>query len=172
MPRARSRFVAPLRQGQRRLSSWASSPDETDFTLLAASGVDLQGTGNAALLAARPFTIVRVRGSVWIVSDQEAAQETPFLAFGLAIVSDSAAAAGAGSIPTPITEEDSDLWFAYTYAAAAGDTKTTNIERVDFESRAMRKVNNDQDVVSVAENGSSTHACLYLAKFRFLLKLH
>ena len=171
MPRRRS-FSAPLRQGQRRQTQWVGGPDETDFTALSAAGVDFQSSLNATALAFRPFTVVRTIGELFIVSDQEAAQETPFMAFGLAVVSDSAAAAGAGSVPTPITEEASDLWFAYQFAAAASDTKTTNLYHFRFESKAMRKVNNDQDIVALAENGSNTHGCLYLCKFRMLIKLH
>ena len=171
MPR-RSRSFAPLRQGQRRQTSWAAGPDESAFTSVAAAGVDLQSSANAALLQLRPFTIVRTIGLVTITTDQEAGSEDYFGAFGLCVVSDQASAAGAGSIPTPITESSSDLWLAFTFCAGVGGSLSRNSQTFVLESRGMRKVEEGQDVVSLFENGSNTTGLKYLGQFRFLIKLH
>jgi len=41
-----------------------------------------------------------------------------------------------------------------------------------FDSRAMRKVEDGQDIVSVAENASGSAGLTYVAKYRMLVKLH
>jgi len=178
MPRRRGAFGAARgRVGPRRETLWVGGPDETSVTVVLASGVDLQSSASAALLAMRPFTVVRTRGLVYVRSDQTANTETPFGAFGLAVVSEQASAIGVTAVPTPITDESSDLWFLYQFVAtglqvssAVGIPGPANV--YEFDSKAMRKVEDGQDVISVFENGSSADGLSYIAKFRFLIKLH
>ncbi len=101
------------RQAARRATIWFSGPDETNYSGVAAGTVDLQSSLNPAALALRPFTIIRTVGMFSMVSDQVAAQEDPFGAYGLAVVSDQARVAGVASVPSPITDQNSDLWFMY-----------------------------------------------------------
>ncbi len=144
------------------------------YTSVGAGNIDFQSTSNAALLALRPFTVVRVRGMLSIISDQVAAAEEPFGAFGMCVVTDQASAAGLASLPSPISEEGSDVWFAYQFGAAPINTAgvMASVATSYFDSKAMRKVEDGETIVTLFENASASAGLLYLAKFRFLLKLH
>ncbi len=142
-------------------------------TTLAASTAVLVSTLNAAALALRPFTVVRTRGVLMIESDQEAANERTRAAFGAAVVSDEASAIGVTAIPTPTTDDGSDLWFVYEampYSMLASNSSPV-FSRVDIDSRAMRKVEDGQDVVTVVEQAAAVGAIL-TNYVRILIKLH
>ncbi len=112
---ARKRF---FRGGKSvRESMWVSDP-ATNSTIAAGGTALLVSTANAALLALRPFTIVRSRGILAFRSDQTGASELFAAALGLAVVSEQAAAIGATAIPTPMTDLGSDLF--YTHQLLAG----------------------------------------------------
>ena len=97
-------FVRP----PKRTVMWIGKiPGNAPLAVGANTGV-LVSTLNAAALALRPFTVMRTRGIVHWETDQLAASETPFGVVASIVVTESAAAAGAGSIPTPTTENDSD----------------------------------------------------------------
>ncbi len=176
MPRRRSSFVGVRGavRAPRRQTTWFGSVDENAFTAVGGGIVDFQGQLNAAALARRPFTITRVVGYISMISDQVAAAEEPFGAWGLAVVSDQAVAAGVASLPSPISEQDSELWLAFQGVAAPVNAAgvTANPSTVYFDSRGQRKVEQGMDVVSVFENASSTSGLLYVVKFRMLVKLH
>ncbi len=178
MPRRRGSFVSVGgRTAPRRETLWAGGPDETSVTAVAASGTDLQSLSNAALLALRPFTLVRVRGILYIRSDQTANTETPFGAFGICIVTDQAAAIGITAIPTPITDQSSDIWHTYQFGVAGLQVSSAvgliaEGRHFEFDSKAMRKVEDGFTIASVFENGSSSDGLSYVAIFRMLLKLH
>ena len=72
----------------------------------------------------------------------------------------------------------SDLWYVFeilynqfTLASAvgfdAGAGKTT-----DVDSRAMRKIEDGQDLITVAETGGSSAGAIISAAQRTLIKLH
>ncbi len=172
--RATGRFPA-LRQGQRRETVWldVAASDNT----LAASGTQvLINSLNATALALRPFTVVRTRGTWLVTSDQNAATESYFGNLGYAVVSQQAEAIGIGAIPTPATERGSDLFFVLEtwpgflrFGSAIGSHSEMPRE---YDSRAMRKVNDDQDIVVVIEAGIGGSGIDVQNVGRFLLKLH
>ncbi len=174
------RFSRPVRvRSVRRITRWLASADViSGATALAGGSAVLDQSLTAAEKLFRPFTIVRTRGTIWMSTDQVAAAENPFGALGFAVVSEAAATAGVGSIPTPISEEDSDLWYVHQFFAlrillgSGIGFATDGYARTEFDSKAMRKVNNDEDVVVVVENGSDSDGLIYLLKFRMLIKLH
>ena len=137
---------------------------------------------NAAALALRPFTIVRSLMHYSIRSDQTAASENFGSALAGAVVSDQAVAIGITAVPTPFTDLGSDLFFLHHImdgqflfisgigvdpngVAPAGGTL--------IESKAMRKVENGQDLIFVLENDSlqASGVTSYVAG-RVLVKLH
>ena len=139
----------------RRLTSWLDLPFAT--TTLTAAGGTIVLSLTAEELSKRPFTIVRTHMMVHMTSDQIGADEQQFAAVGMCVVSDQAAAIGVTAVPTPVTDAASDLWFFHNNVAAefafvtgvgfdasAGETS-------QFDSKAMRKVNNDQDVLLIVE---------------------
>ena len=178
MPRSRFAVIGGGARGiaSRRQTRWLRSADETSFTSVAAGGVDFQSSLTTEEKALRPFTVVRVRGWLFCQNDQSAATERSWGAVGMAVVSDQAVAAGVASLPSPISDEASDLWFAYQYMYADFHLSAVGSSALGgaftFESKAMRKVEDGQDVVVMMENGDATFGINYLVKFRMLVKLH
>ncbi len=136
----------------RRLTTWFQfQPAQTTLTT---TGGTLVFTLNAAALALRPFTIVRTHFELAMISDQAAAIERQVAGMGIAVISDQASAAGVASVPTPITDMASNLWFVYKllYADESSLTdRTRNGQYASIDSKAMRKVEVGQDVAVVVE---------------------
>ena len=132
---------------------------------------------NAAALALRPFTIVRTRMKIHYVSDQNAASEATQAAFGIQVVTEVAATAGAGSVPTPITEPDADyfvyepLFSDFDFIDATGFQQNANTNTTTVDSKAMRKVDVDDDVVFTLEQRNVLGTIISL-EGRMLIKLH
>ncbi len=173
----RSRAGGFIRGGvrQRRESLWLGIT-ESSTALGAANTAVLINLLNAAALALTPFTIVRTRG-VWSVrSDQTAATEQQMVGLGAAVVSTQAAAIGVTAVPTPFTDQGSDLWFLYEMWASTFSVVsaigTEVYQSVRYDSRAMRKVEDQQDVAVVLENSSITLGSTVLHSGRILVKLH
>ena len=150
-----------------------------EFNLtLAAGAATLISQLSATGLALRPFTVVRVRGVVGIRSDQEAASEDLTGAYGMCVVSDQAEAIGVTAIPTPITDSVSDLWFVYQYLigrlqVTPAGTGPWWSDMTIVDSKAMRKVEEGQQLVEVVENGvQSTDGIVIAGGVRQLIKLH
>ena len=160
----------------RRETLWLfASPFEQ--LLNAPSTAVLSGTLNAAGLALRPFTIVRVRGHLGIRSDQAASSEDYSGSLGYSIVSDQAAAIGVTAVPTPETDRGSDLFFVYETLAghyevlsAASSAETGHWK--DFDSKAMRRVNEGQDLAITMETSSISSGAIMFESARILVKLH
>ncbi len=143
--------------GPKRTTTWFGF--EAVGTTMTAEGGTLQFTLNAAALALRPFTIVRSHFMLALRSDQAAAIEEQTIAFGIAVVSDQAAAVGVSAIPTPITEAASDLWFVHQWMFADESNLTDRTRSGTFlavDSKAMRKCDIGQDIVVVSEMDTGT----------------
>ncbi len=147
---------------------------ETAVTGVAAGATDLQSSLNALALAFRPFTIVRTRGLILVESDQIAANEQPFGAFGMCVVTDQAVAIGVTAVPSPWTDQASDVWLMHQFWAAPWKFNTSGAASqamFQFDSKAMRKVEDGEDVITVFENGNTSHGVRYIAMLRFLIKM-
>ena len=147
-----------------------------EVTLAGAPTAVLALSLNAAALALRPFTVIRTRGFMHCQSDQAALPETFGVGLGMAVVSDQAAAIGVTAVPTPVTDKGSDLWYVYEslFGATIGDAFVGNMAnrgvQKEIDSKAMRKVNDDQDLIVVVENEIA--GCVVTYTGRFLVKLH
>ena len=172
----RSGFV--LRGGaMRRESAWVGIV-ATRQIVTGPSGAILFGGFSATLLGLRPFTIVRVRGEMHVGSDQEVADENQMIGLGFAVVSDQALAIGITAVPTPMTDLSSDLWFLHdtltsefllgTAVGFSGDFGRGKV----FDSKAMRKVEDGQDLAIVAETSSVSNGVVFSKVGRMLIKLH
>ena len=126
----------------------------------------------------RPFTIVRTRLGISYVSDQAAASESQQGVFSMQVVTVSAAGAGVGSIPTPLTDPDADfhvyqpLFQDFLFASGVGFSD--NVGGGSFttvDSKAMRKVGIDDDIAMVLEQQSALGTVIAV-EGRFLIKLH
>ncbi len=171
------RIVRTQRGGTvRRMSDWFFiAPGHN--TLAGAASAVVVASLNAAGLAARPFTIVRTHMELTIESDQTAASERQIAAIGMAIVSDQASAIGVTAVPTPSTDAGSDLWFAhqwmfneFLFVSGVGVHPNAGA-KYSIDSKAMRKVNADEDVLVIAENSLAGGSVIGAAG-RFLIKVH
>jgi len=163
---------------RRRESLWFNTPGITQ-TVATNSTAFLLTSLNAAALGLRPFTVVRTRGLISCITDQNAATEDQHGAYGHAVVSDQATAIGVTAVPTPVTDNGSDLWFVYErfmsdfqFGTAVGFAKIGGYFSID--SRAMRKVEDGQDIISVVESEAAglTAGFAFRSYFRCLIKLH
>ena len=159
----------------RRESLWVGISHQNTILAAAATAV-LTNSANAALLALRPFTIVRTHLNWLVTSDQSAATENFIGSFGAAVVSDQAVAVGVAAVPTPATDQGSDLWFLYaTWTGRfelVGTSITSDVSPQNIDSKAMRKVEDGQDVVFVAEAGLIGNGCVVHSSGRMLVKTH
>ncbi len=169
------RFPA-LRQGRRREMVWIGGGPF--ITSLNSSGVALISSLNAAALAARPFTIVRARGWLKIISDQTANTENSFAVYGHIVAKETAVGAGIASLPTPVTEAFADF---HVYEMLSSGIKVVSAVSTfeggfqrGFDSKAMRKVQDDDDIAEVAEAPASgiSEGMTLTSGFRILVKLH
>ena len=181
MPRRVATNRGSFVRGPRRQTRWVGSTVAlTQFGTIPAASKVLFGQETAAALEAIgvPLTLVRTRGQFSYKSDQQVANEEQIGAVGLAIVSETARGAGAASIPGPQTDSDWDGWFywsplyaSFSLASAVGfafDEAHTTV----VDSKAMRKINDDEAVVFMVENNHATHGFEFALNIRSLYKMH
>ena len=162
--------------GPRRLTSW--------FTIAPQSVASL-GTSTALLvailslpaLAKRPFTIIRTYLEILLSSDQQIASESQQCAVGMAVVSDQAVAVGVTAVPIPSSDADSDLfylhqWMFNEFVFASGVGIQQVGQRFTIDSKAVRKVNDDQDIIVVFEVLATSDGVSLSFGGRFLVKEH
>jgi len=90
----------------------------------------------------------RTRGRFLFTSDQASSYENTVPVIGFIVVNDLAVAAGAASIPGPLTDASDDGWFVWEgYPGLYGSTNTggslnnaSNFAGIEFDSKAMRRV--------------------------------
>ena len=162
--------------GQRRTTSWLDIP--LSCVNVAGGGATIFSSLTTAELAKRPFTIVRTHLEVKFGSDQVAASETQEGAIGICVVSEQASAIGITAVPTPDTDLSSDLWLLnqvmfseILFADATGFQDTTGV-RYSIDSKAMRKVNDDQDIIVVMELTGASFGATFCVGGRMLIKEH
>ncbi len=159
----------------RRETVWAATQPAN--AVVAGNTAVLITTLNAAALALRPFTVIRTRGRIGVFSDQVIASESYGVAYGHAVVSSEASAIGVTAVPNPIADMASDLWYVhelisgrFTFISGVG-VEANDGQWKDFDSKAMRRVNGDQDLISIVEANANIGQTFH-AGYRFLLKLH
>jgi len=159
----------------RRETLWIGLSSQS-LTLASTGAVNLANSLSAGGLALRPFTVVRVRGSFHLRSDQTGASENYGVAFGQAVVTDQATAVGVTAVPTPNTDLESDSWFVYEQVSSRFEfisgvgVESSNGMIVNYDSKAMRKVEDGFDLVQVFE--CTTTSAAVRNYFRMLVKLH
>ena len=152
--RRHSRVVS---RGSRRQTSWLDVVPTS--TTVSGAGGTLLVSLTTAEKAKRPFTIIRTHLVAQLVSDQGIATEQYGGAIGFAVVSDQAEAIGITALPKPVADNDSNLWFVHQWmmgffdfgTAASFIEQTGQGQNYVIDSKAMRKVEDGQDVVLVHE---------------------
>ena len=164
------------RNGVRRRQSLWLAIAAVDTTLGAAATAVITNLSPATILALRPFTIVRTRGELFVRSDQSAATEDFVVSMGYSVVTDQAIAIGVTAVPTPRTDQSSDQYFVYETVCGqfslVGTSVVENFTSRTFDSKAMRKVEDGQDIAFVVEAGLIGFGAQVLTTARMLVKLH
>ncbi len=162
----------------RRETLWLATSQIQAAIATADTAVQLFVFSSAFLSASVPFTIVRSRGLIFMHSDQGSATEDQEIAFGIAVVSDQANSIGVTAVPTPVADAGSDLWFVYEtlfsqirVTSAIGFSESLGRERI-IDSKAMRKVEDGQNISAVVETGPNSEGVATSTFMRFLIKMH
>ena len=115
-------------------------------------------------------TIMRIIGSINVVSDQAAALERQIGAAGLIVVTDLALAAGAASIPGPSTDAGDDGWFCHQFFSQFNQLSDGNTMgfQYDFSSKGRRVVEDGKVIAVMVENSHATESLLINLQFRIL----
>ncbi len=173
MPYRRNR--QSTRSSKRPNRSWAGFAS-TGETAVAANTKVLMGSftlSNANI----DETILRNVGMLGVISDQLAASEDNFGAFGMIVVNDLAVAAGAASIPGPITDRTDDGWFVYVpivqkiQVSSAIGIDHSAMTQYPFDSKAKRVVQEGFQIALMVENANATAAFQIAAIFRTLSQI-
>ncbi len=123
-------------------------------------------------------TIVRTRGNLHVESDQIAASETVIGAFGMCVVSDTAAGTGISAIPGPMSTPNWDGWFVFEpfifgFAFASGvGFQENDGHQIVLDNKSMRKVKEGDTIALVVESGVNGDGMVAGANIRQLFKLH
>ena len=101
-------------------------------------------------------TLLRSRGSIQLVLNANAVEESVTCAVGLAIVSARAVAAGAASVPRPATEGSYPwLWHGFLFGTSFDSAVTAGSSlrgtRLEVNSKAMRKLKETEVMVLAFE---------------------
>ena len=144
----------------------ARQPSRTNWGRSVATGYTAIAAGTKALiftfsnLPGINETVRRTRGVLSVRSDQLIGVEDQLGVLGFVVINDLAIAAGAASIPGPVTDASDDGWFVWVpfmqsglSLASAGNMAG---ERYEFDSKAMRKVDEGFGVAIMVENASAT----------------
>ena len=134
------------------------------------------------------LTLVRTRGQLLIFLTSATAAGGGFVgAFGIGVANTAAVVAGAGSLPTPVTEVDWDGWLFWhaiqviapgALAESTVSDELTGVagmsaaQRIEIDSKAMRKIGIQDSifgVLQVVELGSATAD--WFVDTRILVKL-
>jgi len=163
-----------FRRGPRKATDWSSSAVLTAYVGVAASTIALL---EVFVPIVGGETLIRTRGWLSIAPDQNASNEQFVGAFGIAVVSEAAASIGVTAVPSPDTDAAWGGWLYHTYFASqirVGDS-TGFISppgiNIVIDSKAMRKVDEDDRLVVVIENSAGFGLQVYNSE-RFLSKVH
>ena len=144
------------RQGRRADYEWAQFGDSVVGANIAENAVVI---GITFLTATVPLTVVRIRGSILAQLDASAIDERVMVQFGIAVVSLPAATAGAGSVPSPVTEATYPfIWrgeLSMSSLAEAAVQPDMLGNRITVDTKAMRKMKSTETLVLVAEVAAS-----------------
>ena len=172
--RGSSLIRAPKRQ-----VSWGVGPNASD--ILANTTQSQVWTNGVQLVAESEVTIVRIRGSLQLIqTSQTAVGDGVNGAIGIGLASAPAFAAGIGSLPTPLAEEDWQGWMWHQYfqmrAITATESDGSNAQavnlRMDIDSKAMRKFGTETVLFGAIEFVLSGGAAWeFNARTRILAKL-
>ena len=160
----------------RRKTSWELGPGSCVRTLV--SGVGASFIGDAVQPTIDGLTQARLRGRLHAMLLTGTAAGDGFCgAFGIGLATAAAVAAGAASVPTPITEQAWDGWLYWMPIQLAVQGTTTfeavSYQLIDVDTKAMRKLNEEDAIYAMVEieNEEGTATAEFLFDSRSLLMI-
>ena len=139
----------------RRLTAWEDGPGGVGETSFSSSAAAFHG--QAVSPTAGPLTIVRIRGELMVMlSSATAIADGYDGAVGIGLATLPAVTAGIASVPTPLTEANSDSWLYHRFislrAPVANEFQSLAIAaRIEVDSKAMRKFDTEHAIYFAAE---------------------
>ena len=168
------RSRAPRGGAAKRQVTWIGPADQSYIAVANATKVLIASFTPGGVGIDKP-TLVRSRGTLSVRPSSVAADLSYTGAFGMGVVSDQALAIGITAIPGPFDDADWDGWFVWQSFSGRVEFEA-GIEAVlareieyDIDSKAMRKVSDNNSIVLVGE--SQTGSVSMSAPIRLLLKL-
>ena len=119
-------------------------------------------------------TVRRCRGRFYVASDQGASIEEISGAWGAVVITDAAAAIGITAIPGAVTDASDDNWFLWEpFGSHLSNGPGSNVSAapepaMEFDSKAMRKVESGFQLAFVVENASASTGLLFSAGISLL----
>ena len=145
-----------MSRGPRRKTAWSLGPGGTGAGPISASGSAFVGAGLVPTIEGG--TWVRLRGELLLSLVSAVNPLDGFRgAFGIGVVSLPAFVAGIASVPTPITEADDENWIyhrfftLFTGDGTEGNFFGPSFDRIEVDTKAMRRVDTDRVFYSVIE---------------------
>jgi len=145
--------------GRRRLTSWELGAG--DCTETAQSSAGSVFVGQALAILQDGLTLVRTRGRYQVFTTVAGGSVGDGMcgAFGIGVATTAAVTAGIASVPTPITEQGWDGWlywtpfqvFVMSVTLADGVNANLAMFTVDVDSKAMRKLTEEDTIYAAAE---------------------
>ena len=176
---ARLRGSFRQRAPVRRQTSWAIGPGSTVATTINATGSQIVGGFIVPQVSVEGLTLVRLRGSIALYLTLATTVNDGFQgAFGIGLATNAAVTAGIGSIPTPITEQDSDSWIYWTPVSIHGpvvsstDLLGATHQRIEVDTKAMRKFPGEMALyaaLQMVEAGTATGQLFFDSRTLFKL---
>ncbi len=171
----RGRFSRGFVRGPRRAVDWSviNTPQTTLVALAGATSVLV----SVGVPIVGGETVIRTRGLFGYASDQLAASEVQLGAIGICVVTAQAESVGISAVPHPDTDAAWGGWLYHSYfanrqrfASAVGFQSDGFITQ-EVDSKAMRKVDEDERLVMVVQNSGANGMDFYF-RARFLSKIH
>ena len=168
-----ARRAVAHRRGPKRATDWSASVPQAAYTGVAAATAQLLETFSPIVGGE---TLVRTRGLFAIRTDQPTADENQIGAIGMAIVTAQAVSVGITVIFHPATDAAWGGWFWHAYYAhrievvIGAGFAFDGVFQTIIDSKAMRKIDEDERLVVVIENLAD--GIEVLTNERFLTKVH
>ncbi len=162
-----ARRAAPVRgsrfaRSDRQPTNWSRVVENAQVTIAAVTKVLMHN-----LVLSNPGiaeTVRRTRGVLTVTSDVAAIGEFVSGALGAMVVTDTAVAVGITALPDPVTDKDDDGWMLWVpfqgIVQGVAGTTWANLPpylTVDFDSKAMRKVEEGFGVVYVVATAAGSN---------------
>jgi len=159
-------------RGSQRHTDWGASVPAGSFLSVGGATVTLLET---FVPNAGGETLIRTRGMLSFGSDQFVAGEQQLGSFGIGVVSAQAEALGITAIPHPGDDAAWGGWLYHTFLfnrfnfSSAVSTQAIATVNIVIDSKAMRKVSDEERLVVVLQNSGSngmtfTHSIRVLSK--------